>query len=160
MTCSIRKWSDELNYRTVLLAQIGICSRIHPMALRSIPPQSPASSMCVSRLLPKSLPLLVRAVLGGRRYRSSSHHRSIFHFPLVLSCLPTHLFSIPSITCVFNPLFPLMSLSEIVYCQCSVYLYRCATGLRTHICLYSFFLLVLWSMLLGHLLKYSILHSV
>ena len=39
----------------------------------------------------------------------------LFFFPLVLSCLPTHLFSIPFINCcVFNPLFPLMSLSEIV----------------------------------------------
>ena len=46
----------------------------------------------------------------------------IFHFPLVLSHLPTHLFSIPFITCcVFNPLFPLMSLSEIVLCQVLFY---------------------------------------
>ena len=37
----------------------------------------------------------------------------IFHW--FLSCLPTHLVPIPFITCcVFNPLFPLMSLSEIV----------------------------------------------
>ena len=28
----------------------------------------------VSRLSPKSVPLLVRAVFGGRRYRPSSHH--------------------------------------------------------------------------------------
>ena len=39
--------------------------------------------------------------------RSSSHHRSTFHFPCVLSCFSSHLVSIPSITCcVFNPLFP------------------------------------------------------
>ena len=75
----------------------------------------------------KLLPLLVGAVLGGQLHRSSSHHWSIFHFPLVLSCLPTHLVSIPFITCcVFNPLFPLMSLSEIVLCQCCV----CCIGAR------------------------------
>ena len=76
----------------------------------------------MSRLLPKSKPLLVRAVLGGRHHRSSSHHWSIFHFPLVLSRLPTHLVSIPFITCcVFKPLFPLMSLSE-MFCYFSVVL--------------------------------------
>jgi hypothetical protein len=32
-------------YMTVLRAQNGICSGIHPMALRSIPPQPPASSI-------------------------------------------------------------------------------------------------------------------
>ena len=37
-----------LCYRTVLLAQTGICSGIHPMALRSIPPPSPASSINAS----------------------------------------------------------------------------------------------------------------
>ena len=35
-----------LNYRTVLLAQTGICSGIHPMALRSIPPQ------CIDDVVP------------------------------------------------------------------------------------------------------------
>ena len=37
-----------LRYRTVLLAQTGICSGIHPMGLRSIPPQSLASSTSAS----------------------------------------------------------------------------------------------------------------
>ena len=115
----------------------------------------------LSRLLPKLLPLLVRAVLGGRlggrRRRSSSHHWSIFHFPLVLSCLPTHLFSITFITCcVFNPLFPLMSLSEIVYCQCCVYCTGARRVLVPHVSLYSLFLSVLWSMLREHSLKDSI----
>ena len=41
----------------------------------------------LSRLQPKSVPLLVRAALGSRRHWSSSHHRSTFHFPFVLSCL-------------------------------------------------------------------------
>ena len=45
----------------------------------------------LSRLPPKSVPLLVRAVFGGIRHQPSSHHWSIFHFPLVLSCLPSHL---------------------------------------------------------------------
>ena len=69
-------------------------------------------------------PLFVRAVFGGRCHRPSSQHWSIFHFPLVLSCLPSHLVPIPSITCrVFNPLIPLMSLSEIVwlYVMCMYY---------------------------------------
>ena len=35
----------------------------------------------VSRLPP--------ATFGGQHHRSSSHRRSIFHFPFVLSCLPT-----------------------------------------------------------------------
>jgi hypothetical protein len=37
-----------LRYRTVLLAQSGICSWIHPLALSSIPPQSLASSISAS----------------------------------------------------------------------------------------------------------------
>ena len=37
-----------LRLRTVLLAKNGICSGIHPMALRSITPQSPASSISAS----------------------------------------------------------------------------------------------------------------
>ena len=37
-----------LSYRTVLLAQTGICSRILPMALRSTPHQSLASSISAS----------------------------------------------------------------------------------------------------------------
>uniref|UniRef100_A0AAZ3QQC7 Chromo domain-containing protein n=1 Tax=Oncorhynchus tshawytscha TaxID=74940 RepID=A0AAZ3QQC7_ONCTS len=52
----------------------------------------------LSRLPPKSAPLLVQAALGSRHRRSSSHHRSIFHFPSVLSCFSSHLVSIPSIT--------------------------------------------------------------
>ena len=37
------------------------------------------------QLLPKLVPLLVRATFGGRRHRLSSHHRSMFHFRFVLS---------------------------------------------------------------------------
>ena len=37
-----------LRYRTVLLAQTGICSRIHPMALRNTPPQSSISASTAS----------------------------------------------------------------------------------------------------------------
>jgi hypothetical protein len=39
-----------LRYRTILLAQTGICSGIHPMALKSLPPQSPASSISASTM--------------------------------------------------------------------------------------------------------------
>ena len=45
----------------------------------------------------KSVSLLVPATFGGQCHRSLSHRRSTFHFPFVLSCLPTHLFSIPSL---------------------------------------------------------------
>jgi hypothetical protein len=59
------------------------------------------------RLPPKSGPLLVLAALGSLRCRSSSHRRSTFHFPCVLSCFSSNLVSFPSIICcVFNPLFP------------------------------------------------------
>ena len=65
------------------------------------------SSWWVSRLLPKSMPLLVRAVFGGRRHRSSSHRRSIFHFPFVLSCFPTHLVFISQLLVMYLTLcFP------------------------------------------------------
>ena len=47
--------------------------------------------------LSKSMPLPVRAMLGGQRHLSSSHHWTMFHCPLVLSCLPTHLVPIPFI---------------------------------------------------------------
>jgi hypothetical protein len=43
---------------------------------------------------------------GGGHRRSSSHHRSTFHFPFVLSCLPTHLVSIPSWHVVYLTLCP------------------------------------------------------
>ena len=70
----------------------------------------------LSRLPPKSVPFLVRAAFGGRRHRSSSHRRSTFHFPFVLSWFSAHLVHIPSsdymyITlcsrhvCVWNCLF-------------------------------------------------------
>ena len=72
----------------------------------------------MSRLPPKSVPLLVRVAFCGRRHRASSHRRSTFHFPFVLSYFPTPgLHSL--ITCrVLNSLFPPMSLCEIVCCKC------------------------------------------
>ena len=50
VTQSIRsgQMMQMLSYKTVLLAQTGIRSGIHPMALRSIPPQSSASSISAS----------------------------------------------------------------------------------------------------------------
>jgi hypothetical protein len=39
-----------LSYRTVLLAQTGICSGIHPMALSSLPHQLPASGNIRTKL--------------------------------------------------------------------------------------------------------------
>jgi hypothetical protein len=94
----------------------------------------------VSRLPQKSVPLLVRAMFSGRRHRSSSHRRSTFHFPFVLSCLPTHLVSIPSYTCcVFNPLPPPpISLSGIVYCKCLCMLCLVCVGLCTHLLIVLF----------------------
>ena len=60
-------------------------------------------------------PLLFRAVLAVDVTGLLAIIDPFFHFPLVLSCLPTHLVSIPFINCcVFNPLYPVMSLSEIV----------------------------------------------
>ena len=42
-----------LSYRTVLLAQTRICFGIHPIALRTIPPESPASSiLCINNIIP------------------------------------------------------------------------------------------------------------
>uniref|UniRef100_A0A4W5N4D2 Regulator of G protein signaling 9b n=1 Tax=Hucho hucho TaxID=62062 RepID=A0A4W5N4D2_9TELE len=46
---------------------------------------------------PPSVPLLVRVVFGGRRHRPSSHRRSTFQFPFVLSLFFTHLVSIPQL---------------------------------------------------------------
>ena len=43
----------------------------------------------LSRLPPKLVPLLVRAVFGGWRHRLSSRYRSMFNFHLVLSSLYT-----------------------------------------------------------------------
>ena len=41
-----------LNYRTVLLAQTGTCSRILPMALRSTTHQSLAINKCIEDVVP------------------------------------------------------------------------------------------------------------
>jgi hypothetical protein len=52
VTQSIKKsgqMKQMLNYRTVLIAQTGICSGILPMALRSTPHQSLALSISASR---------------------------------------------------------------------------------------------------------------
>jgi hypothetical protein len=49
MTRSISgQMTSMLRYRTVLLAETGICYGIHPMALRTIPPQPPALAICAS----------------------------------------------------------------------------------------------------------------
>jgi hypothetical protein len=72
--------------------------------------------------------------LGGARCRrSSSHHRSTFHFPFVLSCLPTHLVSIPSLNVVYLPSVPPMSLCRIVYCKCMCTFSLVRDGLCTHL---------------------------
>ena len=78
----------------------------------------------LSRLPPKSVPLLVRAAFGGRCHQSSSHRRSTFHFPFVLSCFPTHLVFISLINCcVFNLMFPTL----FVVSACA-HVYWCAAG--------------------------------
>ena len=84
----------------------------------------------MSRLPPKLVPLLV-----GRR---SSHRWPSFHPPLVLSCLPSHLVPIPSITCVFNPLFPLMSLSVLFVVSACARLSWCVSGYIPIIWLFCF----------------------
>uniref|UniRef100_A0A4W5NN11 Integrase catalytic domain-containing protein n=1 Tax=Hucho hucho TaxID=62062 RepID=A0A4W5NN11_9TELE len=73
----------------------------------------------LSQLPAKSVPLLVRAAFSGRRHRSSSHRRSTFHFPFVLSCFPTHLvFIFSHYCCVFNPLFPPCLCGELFILAC------------------------------------------
>ena len=49
----------------------------------------------VSRLPPKSAPLLVRAAFGGQRHQLSSHRRSIFHVSICFVLFPAHLIFIP-----------------------------------------------------------------
>ena len=69
VTHSIRKWSDA-TLQDCLLAQTGICSGIHPMVLRSIPPQSLASSISAS------------TTYGDRMYISQTeamYHRQHLH---------------------------------------------------------------------------------
>ena len=63
---------------------------------------------------------------GGWRRRSSSHRRSIFHFPFVLSRFPTHLVLISLMCCVFNPLFPPCLCVVLFICKCTF----CLTGAR------------------------------
>jgi hypothetical protein len=41
-----------LHYRTVLLAQTGIWSRIHPMVMRSIPPVTGFINKCIDDVVP------------------------------------------------------------------------------------------------------------
>jgi hypothetical protein len=69
----------------------------------------------VSRLPPKSAPLLVHAAFGGRRLRLSSHRCSIFHWSIFFVLFPANF---TNHTHVFIPLFPLMSLCEIVCVRC------------------------------------------
>jgi hypothetical protein len=106
------------------------------------------ASLYVSRLPPNSVPHLVRAALGTRRRRSSSHHQSTFHFPFVLSCLLTHLVSISLISCcVFNPLFsPCLCAELFIVSACARFLW-CVTGF-VPICLWFWLQVVLWIKLL------------
>jgi hypothetical protein len=53
MTRKLHDRTEMLSYRTVLLAQTGICSGTHPIALRSIPPQSPGFiNKCIDNIVP------------------------------------------------------------------------------------------------------------
>ena len=74
------------------------------------------SDLLLSRLPPKSVPLLVRAAFGGRRHRPSSHRRSTFHFPFVLSLFYTPGFISPITCSLFNPLFSPWFLCVFVRC--------------------------------------------
>ena len=58
----------------------------------------------LSRLPQKVVPLPVRVVLGSRHRRPTSHHRSIFPFPFVLSLVLSHLVSFALISvCIITP---------------------------------------------------------
>jgi hypothetical protein len=65
---------------------------------------------------------------------SSSHRRSTFHFPFVLSCFPTHLVSISLIKhCVFNPLYPPCPCVELFVCKCLCIMLLELVGFCTHV---------------------------
>ena len=81
----------------------------------------------MSRLPPKSVPLLVRPVFGSRRHKPSSHHWYIFNFPFVLSSFTAGSNLINYMLC-FNPLFPLMFCRRLFYCMFVQVMCRCATG--------------------------------
>jgi hypothetical protein len=70
----------------------------------------------VSPLPPKSAPFLVQAALGGRRHRSSSHRRSTFHFPFLLSCFSAHQVYIPSSLSVYI----ILCSPHVCVCNCSL----------------------------------------
>ena len=82
--------------------------------------------MRLSQRLPKSVPLLVRAVFGGRHHRSSSHRQSIFHFQFVFSHTPG--FHSLITCCVFNPLFPPCLCAELFIVSACAHDDRCAKG--------------------------------
>ena len=64
-----------------------------------------------------------RSQFGGQPHRSSSHCRSICHFPFVLSCFPTPLVLISLIKCcVFYPLFPPCLCLELFVCSACAHL--------------------------------------
>jgi hypothetical protein len=99
-------------------------------------------AVVLSRLPPKSVPLLVWAAFGGGRHRSSSHRRSTFHFPFVLSCFPAHLvFISSSLLSVFSPLFP--------PCLCGVLLFVKVGTLLAGLRRVSFYTRALWPPVLG-----------
>ena len=58
----------------------------------------------LSRLPPRSVPLLVRTAFGGRRHRPSSHRRSTFIFHLFCLCF-TQLVSFPQLHVQYLTLF-------------------------------------------------------
>ena len=104
--CCYSDGPDTLNQRDKILCDCRFPRDVNTVSVRF------TMSVCVTT----SAKVGPSPCSGGvRSHRPSSHRWSTFHFPLLLSCLPSHLVPIPSITCcVFIPLFPPMSLSVIV----------------------------------------------
>jgi hypothetical protein len=104
----------------------------------------------LSWLPPKSAPLLVRAALGGRPHGSSSHDRSTFHFPFVLSCFPAHLVYIPSSLYVYI----ILCSPHVCVCNCSLRLLCDASG-----CFFPGIVLNPWYCIVVHYFVWPVRYS-
>ena len=87
-----------------------------PQAVRTEWTRAGTKSAFLSRLPPKSAPLLVRAAFGGRRHRSTSHRRSTCHCSICFVLFPRT----PGLHSLITLLICSLCFPHVFVCNCFV----------------------------------------